>query len=101
MSARHPIAFGLLLLTLAAGCGQRAPVQPEQVQVKITGMHCEGCAETITKRLRQSGGLLGADLHFSNEVQTVDYDGARTGVGQLVSVITNLGYEVELVSDAR
>mgnify|MGYP003588647841 CR=1 FL=1 len=90
-----------VLVALAVGCGSRAPAQPESVQVKITGMHCEGCAETITKKLRQAGGLLRSDIHFSNDVQTVHYDGARTEVDRMVAVITNLGYEVELVSDAR
>ena len=87
-----------VLVALAVGCGSRAPAQPESVQVKITGMHCESCAQTITKKLRQAGGVMSSDIHFSNDVQTVHYDSARTGVDRMVAVITNLGYAVEVVA---
>ncbi len=82
----------------ALGCGPRVAAQPETVQLKITGMHCESCAETITHKLLRTGAVLTSDVHFSNTVQTVNYDGARTQVPQLVTVITNLGYAVELVA---
>ncbi len=100
LAARAPVVLALMLMAGGFGCGPRAAAQPESVQLKVTGMHCESCAETITKKLRLTRGVMSSDVHFSNEVQTVNFDGARTEAGQLVSVITNLGYTAELVTAA-
>lgn len=93
------VAVALLaLLAWSTGCGPRAAAQPATVQVKVSGMHCESCAENITRKLKRTGALTASDIHFSNTVQTLDYDAARASALQLVSVITNLGYEVEIVA---
>lgn len=91
------VALGVcFLLSGAMGCGPRAAAQPETVQLKISGMHCESCAQSITKKLQQTGALLVADVHFSNDVQTVQYDAARADVPHLIGVITNLGFGAEV-----
>lgn len=84
-------------LGLATGCGLQAAAQPETAQLKITGMHCESCAESITKKLKRAGGVLETDVHFSNEVQTVRYDAARMGPSELVDIISQLGFTTEVV----
>lgn len=86
-----------VVLGAGAGCGPKAAAQPETAQLKITGMHCESCAQSITKKLKRSGGVLETDVHFSNEVQTVRYDAARVQAPALVTIITNLGFEVEMI----
>jgi Cu+-exporting ATPase len=67
------------------------------LQVKVTGMHCESCAQTITKKLKRGGGVQATDVHFSNDVQTIHYDAARLQISDIVNVITQLGYSAELV----
>jgi cytochrome c oxidase subunit 1 len=93
-----PVVLALVLALAAVGCGSRAAAQPETVQVKITGMHCESCAQSITKKLKRAGGVLETDVHFSNEVQTVRYDAAQVQVPALVTTITNLGFAAEVVA---
>lgn len=83
-----------LLVSVLAACSPSAPPRPEKLLVKIDGMHCEGCAEGITKKLAQTRGVLATDVHFSNGVQVVHYDAARVSAEAVVATITNRGFTV-------
>lgn len=83
-----------LLVSAFAACSPSAPPRPEKLLVKIEGMHCEGCAEGITKKLTQTRGVLATDVHFTNAVQVVDYDAARVSPEAVVAAITNKGFTV-------
>jgi copper chaperone CopZ len=90
----RPFAASVAALCLLAACGPSEPPRPEKLLVKIEGMHCEGCAEGITKKLAQTRGVLATDVHFSNAVQAVDYDAARVSAEAVVATITNKGFTV-------
>lgn len=79
-------------LGLAACAPDRAP-QPAQLLVTIDGMHCEDCAIGITKSLAAAHGVLATDVHFSNRVQTIQYDAARQKPERIVTLITDAGYK--------
>ena len=99
MKCARRLLVGLVSLTLLGGlgaCGDRSPAQPAQVNLTITGMHCENCAETITRRLRHTRGIHASNVHFTNAVQQVDYDAARLEATQIISAITNLGFSAQL-----
>lgn len=98
--ALRALAVSVIMLSLGSGCAEKTAAQPASLQVKITGMHCENCAQSITRKLKRMAGVLETDVHFSNEVQTVQYDAARVEVSALVSTITNLGFAVEGVAAA-
>jgi cytochrome c oxidase subunit 1 len=96
-SAVRAMAACAVLLALGSGCADKSVAQPASLQVKVTGMHCESCAQTITKKLKRGGGVQATDVHFSNDVQTIHYDAARLQISDIVNVITQLGYSAELV----
>jgi len=97
-TAARLLAACAMMTVLGSGCAAKSAAQPATVQVKVTGMHCESCAETITKKLKRGGGVQAADVHFSNDVQTSHYDAVRVQISDLVTVITNLGFAVDVVS---
>ncbi len=95
------LAVLVAVLGLAGpGCGPRAAAQPETINLKISGMHCESCALNITRKLDQRGGVLACDVHFSNEVQTITFDRTRVGKDQLVAAITQAGFTVDVLPAA-
>ena len=90
------IAVAVLVALVGGGCGNNpAPVEERDLRVTVSGMHCEGCAEGITRRLLRQKGVLAADVHFSNAVQTVRYDARRVEAADLVAVIARAGFTVE------
>lgn len=91
--SRRGLAAALVLAALAA-CAPPEPPRPEKLQVKIEGMHCEGCAEGIASTLGKTRGVLAVDVHFSNAVQTVDYDAARTAPEAVIEAIAKRGFTV-------
>lgn len=96
MKRTMTLLAALLVGLAAAGCGPSKPVQAAQVKLKIEGMHCEGCAEGITAELGKHKGILGTDVHFSNTVQTVDYDANRLQPGKVAELISASGFTVEV-----
>ena len=89
--------LAVCLISLAgAGCGASKPVQAAQVKMKVSGMHCEGCAEGITKKLSKQKGILATDVHFSNAVQTVEFDANRLDAEAVAALVTAGGFTVEV-----
>jgi copper chaperone CopZ len=96
-ASRGPLVAAALLLAvlMGGGCGSGAmPADAKELRVTVSGMHCEGCSEGITRKLRRQKGVLETDVHFSNTVQIVRYDAARVDADRLVAVITNAGFTV-------
>lgn len=93
---RAPLVAACLLLAVlaGAGCGGGAPAEARELRVTVSGMHCEGCAEGITQKLRRQKGVLAVDVHFSNTVQSVRYDARRVDAESLTAIITRAGFTV-------
>lgn len=91
MKSRSSAVAMIASLVLAA-CAPRPPEKPESVSIAVSGMHCESCAEGITRALRRIPGVISTDVHFSNTVQTVGYDAAKVDATSLVAAITNIGF---------
>ena len=91
MSRFVPAAVCAVALALSA-CTGGAPPQPAQLHVTIDGMHCEDCAIGITKILAGAQGVLATDVHFSNRVQTIEYDAARQKPNRLITLINDTGF---------
>ena len=87
-------AVTVIALVTLCSCAAKAPPRTEQVRVTISGMHCEGCAEGISDLLRHCPGVMATDVHFSNAVQTIDYDANRLGPDEIRAAISNEGYAV-------
>jgi len=54
-----------------------------KIELKIGGMHCEGCAKTLTKALLRTNGIKSAEVSFKGgkaklEVEGTDENARRT-----------------------
>jgi heavy metal translocating P-type ATPase len=65
----------------------------QQVQIKVRGMMCSFCVQTIDKALRRLGGVEHVNVSLAHEEALVGYDPERVSAGQIVTTLTRLGYE--------
>ena len=66
----------------------------QELTLPITGMHCEGCAATITRNLTQMDGILNADVSIATEKAAVTYNPSALTVETIVDKIRSLGFDV-------
>jgi copper chaperone CopZ len=62
--------------------------------LKLEGMHCEGCAETIKAVVEREPGVKAASVSFSGGVARILYDPEATSADRLVATVGRLGYRV-------
>ncbi|MBI4445694.1 MAG: cation-translocating P-type ATPase, partial [Acidobacteria bacterium] len=63
-----------------------------KLQVKIGGMQCSFCVETLRKAFLRLDGVYDASISLTHEEALVVYEPARVGPQQLKDVLTDLGY---------
>lgn len=66
----------------------------ETVTLKVGGMTCMGCVNSVTKVLEQTPGVAGAEVSLDLGQAIVRYDPAKAGVEQFRSAIRGAGFEV-------
>ena len=62
--------------------------------LKITGMRCNGCAETIEALLAAEPGVQASSASYSAGSARVLYDSASANATQLIAAIERAGYRV-------
>jgi copper chaperone CopZ len=72
----------------------------QSIELRIAEMTCVGCAQSVTKALRQAPGVAGAGVNFATRRATVVYNPAKTRVSDLISAIEKAGYQVDQSRDA-
>jgi Cu+-exporting ATPase len=65
-----------------------------RVDLPVTGMTCAACARAIENTLAGSAGVTRANVNLATNTATVEFDDARTGVGDFIAAIEDLGYGV-------
>ena len=65
-----------------------------QINLPITGMHCENCASTITRNLEKMDGILAAEVSLATERAAVIFDTSTLSEGSIVDKIRDLGFDV-------
>ena len=65
-----------------------------QINLPITGMHCENCATTITRHLKKMDGILTADVSLATEYAAVTFDTSTLNEESIVDKIRDLGFDV-------
>ena len=65
----------------------------ERVDLPITGMTCAACANRIEKQLNKQAGVEKASVNFATSRATVSYDPEKTGVGNLIQTVKDVGYD--------
>lgn len=66
----------------------------EKTVIRIGGMTCTTCAQTIQKALNKVSGVYDADVSFGTESATVKYDEEQITLAQVKKAITDTGYRV-------
>ncbi|RLI47189.1 heavy metal translocating P-type ATPase [Candidatus Bathyarchaeota archaeon] len=66
----------------------------ESVFLKISGMTCVTCAQTIEKALNEKEGIYKASVNFALEKAAVEYDPEQISVAGIIKVIRDVGYDV-------
>jgi Cu+-exporting ATPase len=62
-------------------------------KLKIRGMHCASCANTIQEALKEVPGVKDATVNFAMEQATVVHDDAMTSPSPFVAAVKDAGYE--------
>lgn len=61
--------------------------------VKISGMHCASCAQTIEKALKSESGVTKANVNLATEKATVEFDPDQINLQRIFQVIEDRGYK--------
>lgn len=65
----------------------------EKTTIKISGMHCASCAQTIEKALKHEPGIISANVNIATEKATIEYDTDKINLKRIGEVIKETGYE--------
>ena len=65
----------------------------QKIQIKINGMHCAACAQTIQRALTKTEGVISVRVNLATETAYVEYDNDRINEKNLKEVIKNAGYD--------
>ena len=66
----------------------------KRVNLKIQGMHCEGCAKVIEKGLLREEGIIFTSVNFISEKAIVEYDPSKISEEKIKKIIEKAGYKV-------
>jgi len=66
--------------------------QPATAQLKVTGMTCNGCVNTVRKALTGLPGVQSADVDLTAGNATVTYNPAETSTEAMVTAVGEAGY---------
>jgi copper chaperone CopZ len=75
-----------------ASCAQHAA--PTTATLRVGGMTCSSCEQTICSRLKELPGVQACAADFQQGSVTVTFDGARTKQDEIAAAIRAAGYEV-------
>lgn len=64
----------------------------------ITGMHCDGCANGLTGELKETKGVISAQVTFSNQLAVVAIDTNKINAAKLTKVIKAAGFEAKPIA---
>ncbi|MBM3238231.1 heavy-metal-associated domain-containing protein [Candidatus Poribacteria bacterium] len=63
--------------------------------LKINGMTCEHCVQTVTKSLEGLDGVKKAKVKLKSGIAKVAYDSDKIGVDGLIAAVVEAGYEAK------
>jgi len=68
-------------------------VRFEKAVIKVGGMTCASCVQTVQKALQTIDGVISADVNLSNERAYVTYNPSLVDIKKIRDVIHNAGYQ--------
>jgi Cu+-exporting ATPase len=91
----NPALIGILDLEEAVrAVGYDVRSDGQKVTLKLGGMSCTSCAQTIEKALTKTKGVKSVVVNFAAETAYVEFDTAVTGLEKLKAAVAATGYEV-------
>lgn len=78
------ILAGVIALTLLLAGGLQAA---ETVKLKVEGLHCQGCVDTVEKGLKKVKGVTKADVDLKSNTATVTYDEKKVAVSTVANAV--------------
>lgn len=66
----------------------------KQVSIRIGGMHCIRCSETIAKSLNKVSGVIRCNVNFASSRANVIYDESLINYKEICKIIRKSGYKV-------
>lgn len=68
-----------------------------QLQLRIEGLDCPGCATDTEGILLQLDGILCVKVSYPNETIAVEYDPEVTDSGQIISAVKRIGFRAKMI----
>jgi len=69
--------------------------------IRISGMRCVSCAQSIEKALEGQKGVESANVNFATEKAVVEYDDTKVGLDQLGKTVKATGYTPVGIGEER
>ncbi len=63
--------------------------------IRVLGMTCDHCVQTVKKAVADAGGVSQVDVDLEKKEVSVDFDDAQTDLKSIIENIVEAGYEVE------
>lgn len=64
-----------------------------KTRLKVTGMSCENCVQSVTKILRDVEGVRDAKVDLASGIAEVDFDETKTNVEALCAAVDDIGFD--------
>lgn len=84
-----------------AGYSATIETNDKRVSIKIGGISCAACVNTIEKALTKTTGVNKASVNIATETANINYDPKIINVDQIGDIIKSSGYEVILSSSVN
>ncbi len=65
----------------------------EKTVIRIGGMHCTACAQSIEGALKHEAGIISVSVNFATEKAVVEYDLGKISLERIGETIRETGYE--------
>lgn len=82
------------IIELVENTGYKASRNSDKIIVKIKGMTCASCAQSVESALKRSGGIISAVVNIATEKTTIVYDIDELEYEEIADIINNTGYRV-------
>ncbi|KKK46039.1 MAG: Copper-exporting P-type ATPase A [Candidatus Lokiarchaeum sp. GC14_75] len=80
------------LLDIVAKTGYGATLETTKIMIKIGGMSCAACVQTVEKALNKAEGITEAIVNLATEKAAITYDASELDYDDLAKIIDDTGY---------
>ena len=65
----------------------------ETLELKVEGLHCDGCVKSVTRMLTAVPGVENVDVSLAEGKASVRYDPAKAGVAEFKRAVERAGFK--------